>query len=58
MQTRNGKSPLKGRITEKSDQIRIKKNKKDRKKKEPEKNSGKKLWNTEKKSENIVFVKQ
>ena len=40
MQTRNGKSPLKGEITGKNDQIRIKKNKKDRKKKEPEKNRG------------------
>ena len=40
MQTRNGKSPLKGEITGKNDQIRIKKNKKERKKKEPEKNRG------------------
>ena len=42
MQTRNGKSPLKGKITGKSDHIRIKKNKKDGKKKEPEKKRGKK----------------
>ena len=58
MQTRNGRSPLKGKITGKIDQIRIKKTNNTGKRKSPKKTEDRSPEIQRKKSENIVFEKQ